>query len=816
MSKIRVNIRKQYVNQYGLETANKIRRLEDLQTKRARSITSLNFLKRCRDHSLIPTCVKITAKKDILGSAKILKQASQKLLCQCIRENRYNLFKVNTAIEKASIELKNILTTFDYKSCIDTLNQRETSKYIACKNRQILKYNKLLKNSNNKTGKWNVNVPASTTDTQIHTSKTSTSVVNISKQTLDAATVKVLEKGLNFAITPRRIPFEEIICNVEDCLIKNNLRKEDMEAMRQDVSSVLRRSKLPKPNLSKEESIALKNLRARSDITVLRADKGNATVVMDTSDYNTKIEQLLSDKSTYKIVNKDPTNKILKETNDLIKKYSDKLKIDVKLPTCAKSPRLYGLPKIHKINVPLRPIVSQIDSPTYKLAQHVAKVLSPLRGNTTAYVKDSYQFVSEIKDLQLTQNETMVSFDVQSLFTCLPVQDCIEIVRRRLVENDMPEEYAIILKHCLTTGYLLWNHKYYIQVDGVAMGSPVSPIVADIYMEDFEDRALKTAPISPRFYKRYVDDTFTILPTDSTCIFLEHLNSINNNIQFTMELEANNTLAFLDVLIIRNPDHSLSHSVYRKSTHTNKYLNGASHHHPRQLSAVGLSLFQRARGICDEKHLDAELQHVKQVLRDNNLRAPRQRHRSRRKKTATVERQPAVLPYVKGVTDKIGYILKRASIKTYYKPPTKISQLLPSVKCQIPLQDAGVYKLDCECGLSYIGQTKRSIETRVKEHIADMKHQRSTKSAVYQHTQQGTNHYIRFDKPQILAKEHRFLPRMIREAIEIKKHPNFNREDGWNVPPAWEPVLKLIEPKENKNTARLPDTISSFCMNRNG
>ncbi|CAH2098873.1 unnamed protein product [Euphydryas editha] len=190
----------------------------------------------------------------------------------------------------------------------------------------------------------------------------------------------------------------------------------------------------------------------------------------------------------------------------------------------------------------------------------------------------------------------MVSFDVQSLFTCLQVQDCIEIVRRRLVENDMPEEYAIILKHCLTTGYLLWNHKYYIQVDGVAMGSPVSPIVADIYMEDFEVRALKTAPISPRFYKRYVDDTFTILPTDSTCIFLEHLNSINNNIQFTMELEANNTLAFLDVLIIRNPDHSLSHSVYRKSTHTNRYLNGASHHHPRQLSAVGLSLFQRARG----------------------------------------------------------------------------------------------------------------------------------------------------------------------------------------------------------------------------
>ncbi|CAG4972619.1 unnamed protein product [Parnassius apollo] len=455
------------------------------------------------------------------------------------------------------------------------------------------------------------------------------------------------------------------------------MRKEDLEAIRQDISSMLRRYSVPKLNLPKEEFIALKNLRNKPELTIIRADKGKATLVMDTSDYNSKIQKFLSDVSTYKKVKNDPTSSTLKTTCDLIKKHSEKLNLDVKwiIPTCAKSPKLYGLPKIHKPNAPLRPIVSQIDSPTYRLAQHLAKILSPLRGHTRAHIKDSYHFVSEIKDRHLSDNETMVSFDVQSLFTCLPVEDCISIVTRKLEENNMPVEYAVFLRHCLTSGYLLWKEEFYKQLDGVAMGSPVSPIVADIFMEDFEEKALLTSPINPRFYKQYVDDTFTILPLDKVTAFLDYLNSINSKIQFTMQLEANNSLAFIDV-------------EHEGSVIVNTWL--PSHHH------------------------------VKQVLHDNKLRVPRLRH-SERVEPATVARVPAVLPYIRGVTDKIGYILNRASIKTYFKPLKKFGQFLPSVKCNVPLQDAGVYKLDCEFGLSYIGQTKRSIKTRVKEHIADVK-----------------------------------------------------------------------------------------------
>lgn len=612
-----------------------------------------------------------------------------------------------------------------------------------------------------------------------------------------------MEKGLNYVIAPKSIPFEEIIVGVEDCLVKNQMRKDDLEAIRQDVSSILRKAKPPSVNLAGTEFHALKTLREDPDLTILRADKGNSTVVMNTCDYNQKITALLSDVSTYKPVKRDPTPKVVKSTTELLSKHSESLNLDVKslIPSCPVPPKLYGLPKIHKQDAPLRPIVSQIDAPTYRLAQYLAGVLSALRGKTQAYTRDSYHFISEIKDLKLTDDEVMVSFDVQSLFTCLPVQDCIEIVKRRLSEQNMGMEYAELLEHCLTSGYMLWNGEFYVQVDGVAMGSPVSPVVADIFMEDFEEKALSLSPVKPRIFKRYVDDTFTILPKSSVSAFLDHLNSIHEKIKFTMELENQNSLAFLDVRVLRRPDNTVGHTVYRKPTHTDRYLNGKSHHHPCQLATVGKSLFQRAKGICDEQHLNAELQHVKRALWANGLKIPRTNQKPHMK-TPTVERKPAVLPYVKGVTDKIGNILKRASIKTYFKPMKKMSQYLRPVKSSIPLQSAGVYKLDCECGLSYVGQTKRSIATRVKEHVADVKHRRCNRSAVCEHVMDKPNHSIKFDSPSILAREKRYFPRMLREAIEIKKYPNFNREDGLSLPPAWDPVVHLIKDQARHKTGR--------------
>ena len=99
----------------------------------------------------------------------------------------------------------------------------------------------------------------------------------------------------------------------------------------------------------------------------------------------------------------------------------------------------------------------------------------------------------------------------------------------------------------------------------------------------------------------------------------------------------------------------------------------------------------------------------------------------------------------------------------------------------------------------------------MKCEVSDVKNRRSTRSAVCEHGDMP-NHFIRFDDPQILAMENRFFPRMMREAIEIKKHPNFNRDEGIHLPPAWEPVIHLIKSQHQPHTRRSQDTVSDFCI----
>ena len=91
-------------------------------------------------------------------------------------------------------------------------------------------------------------------------------------------------------------------------------------------------------------------------------------------------------------------------------------------------------------------------------------------------------------------------------------------------------------------------------------------------MEDVEQKALSSYPSPPSFWKRYVDDTLTALPQDQVQCFHEHLNSIEPTIQFTIEMESTGTLPFLDTRITHHSDGSLSSTVFRKSTHTDKYL----------------------------------------------------------------------------------------------------------------------------------------------------------------------------------------------------------------------------------------------------
>lgn len=151
------------------------------------------------------------------------------------------------------------------------------------------------------------------------------------------------------------------------------------------------------------------------------------------------------------------------------------------------------------------------------------------------------------------------------------------------------------------------------------MGSPFSLVIANLFMEHFESQSLETTPLKSRCWKRQVDDTFVIWPhsIDKPENFLNHINNLSPHIQFTMRIEQNHSLPFLDVLVSRNKDGFLSHQVYRKKTHTDQYLNARSHHHPSQKLGVLNTLVVIALWISDQNHLEQEQNHLKNALKNN-------------------------------------------------------------------------------------------------------------------------------------------------------------------------------------------------------
>jgi hypothetical protein len=186
-----------------------------------------------------------------------------------------------------------------------------------------------------------------------------------------------------------------------------------------------------------------------------------------------------------------------------------------------------------------------------------------------------------------------------------------------------------LFRHVLAISYFTFNGQFYRKTDGVAMGSPLSPVIANFYLVDYEKAGLESVPLKHRCRFRYVDDTFVIWPhgPDKMKDFLYHLNGIHLSILFITKTESKGHLPFLDIYIYGRPDGSLGHKVHCKPTHTNLYHNAKFHHHPSNKQAVLSILVHRARALCDEASLQAELVFLREVFKQNRCN-DRQIHRA--------------------------------------------------------------------------------------------------------------------------------------------------------------------------------------------
>ena len=164
----------------------------------------------------------------------------------------------------------------------------------------------------------------------------------------------------------------------------------------------------------------------------------------------------------------DPSKRIVKEVTAAIMRSSlDEETKKKLLPKNPIVPRIYGLPKVQKQDTPLRPIVNTIGSPTYRLAKYLAGKLKRWVGHTDSFVKNSTDMVDEIKRARIKNEDTLVSFDVVSLYTKIPIEEAIKTIK-----EITDEETTELVSVCLKSTFFTFRECFYEQVEGVAMGSP--------------------------------------------------------------------------------------------------------------------------------------------------------------------------------------------------------------------------------------------------------------------------------------------------------------------------------------------------------
>ena len=201
-------------------------------------------------------------------------------------------------------------------------------------------------------------------------------------------------------------------------------------------------------------------------------------VIMDRTEYKKKAEELLNT-GTYKKISEDPTKKQKNKLISILKNIKAEVGLNEETyrrlyPTAAVPAKLYGLPKIHKPGIPLRPIVSSIGAATYNTAKELAKILKPLVGASALHVHNTRDFVEQIKDVRLKQGECIISYDVTALFTSVPINPVLEIIRHRLANGHwlhnrttMSVSHIIsLLEFCLNSTRFVYQGQFYQQIEG--------------------------------------------------------------------------------------------------------------------------------------------------------------------------------------------------------------------------------------------------------------------------------------------------------------------------------------------------------------
>ena len=563
---------------YGSQVLSIFRTGEKLDKKHHKLILDIKFLQSCLDHGLIPKFLHFKVANQHLRRSTTYETCRRKLLTKELQLKRNQLKTTETKLKNTIKDLKTAVRYVDFihlTSLITNNSIKATLRSEIIQNRKLekLKQEYLSESIN-----------------------PDTVIFNYSSYTLNDIEKKVLARGHKFCVRPDNLdycltltPFEKLARTLKNHSINRNYNI-DFEYVKTKLKDIAlstfhgySSNSLPL-NVSRAELSALKKLSRNKDLVIVRPDKGNGIVILDKPDYISKVELLLSDVSKFKKLDVDVLDLCIKREGQLIRFLRDTLVKNKFIPESvyydlspqgSKPGILYGLPKVHKETCPARPIMSAIGTYNYSLAKFLVPILQPLTSNQYT-VNSSFSFVKEITSTSFPHSTVMISFDVSSLFTNIPLDETVNIILDSLfseiniiTSNGCSFNRAHskkLLEFAVKDNNYIFNNQLYEQIDGAAMGSPLGPAFVNIFMCALEKKFLSNCPpdFKPLLYRRYIDDTFCIFENNSQAqCFLQYLNCQHPNISFTHESEDSKSLPFLDVMVTHS-DNTFSTNLYRK------------------------------------------------------------------------------------------------------------------------------------------------------------------------------------------------------------------------------------------------------------
>ncbi|XP_055523086.1 uncharacterized protein LOC129717253 [Wyeomyia smithii] len=422
------------------------------------------------------------------------------------------------------------------------------------------------------------------------------------------------------------------------------------------------------------------------------------------------------------------------------------------------------------------------------MAQYVAAILGKLVGKTEFHVRNSFDFAEEFSRVQVPDGYVMYSLDVVSLYTNVPVEEVYECVEERWGElqehTTIPwNSFKEAMKTVLDASFFQYEGKFYGQKAGGPMGSPLSPVVANIIMEKLENEAiarLKQQNISLRTYRRYVDDCFVVGKKEEIKKVVKEFNERHEKINFAIENEIEAKIWFPKQQYGRYLDYN------SESPHTHK-VNTA------------IALVDRALKLTDVESRIESIKTARKILRNNNYpEALIQRTLERRvhllyntlqgnQKTEQPKKYVS-LPYVPGLSEKVGKMLKNFDITASFKPSDKVKNVVfTKLKDAVPKmkQINVVYSIPCGAcdDKHYIGQTSQTLEKRIGQHKNSIRTNTSA-TGLTQHTLEH-GHSFDFSRTRILERINNNASRLSAELLHIKMNSkttvNLQREvDGFS------------------------------------